>query len=290
MKQIGIIGAGIMAAGMAQNFLKRGYEVTAWNRSAERLQPLIKSGATKAKTPSELTTSSDIVIECVSDDEASKSVWLGKEGILAAATSDKVLIASSSLSLEWVDNLASLCKDKCFQFMDIPLTGSRAGAENGTLRLLVGADKQVLESVCSDLEVISEKIYLLGEPGSGMRFKLVLNTLIGIHMNAAAQAREMATKAGIDPAMFTHALIDGSMGPASPATKLVLDSVNWPEGHVNFAVQWLEKDLRYAQKMAHAYGINFDLLNDTQKDYADYKNEGYGNTDVTSISKLFSDS
>jgi len=289
MKQIGIVGAGIMAAGMAQNFLKHGYKVSVWNRSAERLQSLLKSGATKAETPGKLTASSDIVIECVSDDKASKSVWLGEEGILATATNDKVLIASSSLSLEWIDKLASLCRDKGFQFMDMPLTGSRAGAENGTLRLLVGADEKVLESVRSELEAIAEKIYLFGKPGSGMRFKLVLNTLIGIHMNAAAQAREMATKAGIDPAMFAHALIDGSMGPTSPATKLVLDSVNWPEGHVNFAVQWLEKDLRYAQKMAQAYDVNFDLLNDTQKDYADYKNRGYGDTDVTSISKLFSD-
>jgi len=289
MKQIGIVGAGIMAAGMAQNFLKHGYKVTVWNRSAKRLKPLLKSGAAKAKTPGELTNSCDIVIECVSDDEASKSVWLGEQGILEAASSDKVLIASSSLSIEWVDELASLCKDKGFQFMDMPLTGSRAGAESGTLRLLVGADKPVLESVHSDLGAISEKIYFFGEPGSGMRFKLVLNTLIGIHMNAAAQAREIATKAGIDPKIFAHALLDGNMGPTSPSTKLVFDSVNWPKSHVNFAVQWLEKDLRYAQKMAKAYGIDFDLLDDTQKDYADYKNKGYGDTDVTSISRLFSE-
>src|SRR5581483_8434600 len=276
MKKIGIVGAGIMAAGMAQNFLKHGYKVAVYNRSEERLKPLIKSGATKAKTPREVTSSSNIVIECVSDDEASKSVWIGEQGILAGASSDKVLIASSSLSLGWVDELVRLCESKSFQFMDMPLTGSRAGAENGTLRLLIGADGHLLESVRNDLGAISEKIYHFGKPGSGMRFKLVLNTLIGIHMNAAAQAKEMAMKAGINPIAFAHALVDGNMGPTSPATKLVLDSVNWPEGHVNFAVQWLEKDLRYAQEMAKAYGIDFDLLNDTQKDYADYKDRGFG--------------
>jgi len=289
MKQIGIVGAGIMAAGMAQNFLKHGYRVTMWNRSASHLKPLLEAGATKAETPRELTKACDIIIECVSDDEASKSVWLGEQGIIESATSDKVLIASSSLSLDWIDELAALCSDRGLKFMDMPLTGSRAGAENGTLRLLIGANKEVLESVRSDLEAISEKIYLFGKPGMGMRFKLVLNTLIGIHMNAAAQAREMATKAGIDPTVFAHALIDGNMGPASPATKLVLDSVNWPEGHVNFAVQWLEKDLRYAKRMAEGYGIEFDLLNETQKDYANYKNAGHGEADVTSISRQFSE-
>ncbi|HUB93891.1 MAG TPA: NAD(P)-dependent oxidoreductase [Verrucomicrobiae bacterium] len=287
MKQIGIVGAGIMASGMAQNFLRHSYKVTLWNRSPEHLKPLLESGATKAETPGELTKRCDIVIECVSDDEASKSVWLGKQGIVEAATSEKVLVASSSLSLDWIDELVALCSNKGLKFMDMPLTGSRAGAENGTLRLLIGANESVLNSVRSDLEAISEKIYLFGKPGMGMRFKLVLNTLIGIHMNAAAQARDVATKAGIDPVLFAHALVDGNMGPISPATKLVLESVNWPEGHVNFAVQWLEKDLRYAKKMAEAYGIDFDLLNDTQKDYADYKNAGYGAADVTSISKWF---
>jgi 3-hydroxyisobutyrate dehydrogenase len=284
MKRIGIVGAGIMAKGMAKNFLKHGYRVSVWNRSPEHLKPLIQSGATTSNTPGELTRTSDIVIECVSDDEASKSVWLGEQGIISAATSDNVLIASSSLSLAWIDELASICSNKGLRFMDMPLTGSRTGAENGTLRLLIGADKVVVDSVRSDLEAISEKIYIFGKPGMGMRFKLVLNTLIGIHMNAAAQAVKMATAAGIDPTVFAHALIDGNMGPSSPATKLVLDSVNWPVGHVNFAVKWLEKDLRYAQKMANKYGTDFDLLNDTQKDYANHMNAGHREADVTSIS------
>jgi 3-hydroxyisobutyrate dehydrogenase len=287
MKKIGIIGAGIMAAGMAQNFLKHGYEVIVWNRSPEKLEPLIASGAEQGDTPKAVASAADIIIECVSDDEASRSVWLGDQGILSAADRSKVLIASSSLSLNWTDELTKLCKDKNFQFMDMPLTGSRAGAENGTLRLLVGSDKAVLESIRNDLEAVSEKIYHFGPAGSGMRFKLVLNSLIGIHMNAISQAQRLAQKAGIDPQVFGHALIDGSMGPASPSTKLVLDSRNWPEGHVNFTVELLEKDLRYAQEMARQYSFDFDLLNDTQTDYEKIKNAGLGKSDVTSITELF---
>lgn len=289
MKRIGIIGAGIMAAGIAQNFLKHGYKVTVWNRSQERLQPLLEAGASQAESPRAATEQADIVIECVSDDAASKDVWLSEDGILSGATTDKVLIASSSLSLGWTDELAAMCQQKGLQFLDMPLTGSRAGAENGTLRLLVGGEATALESIRKDLEVISEKIYHFGKAGAGMRFKLALNSLIGIHMNAAAQARELAHRAGIDPGRFAHALIDGAMGPASPSTKLVFDSANWEPDHVNFAVQWLEKDLRYARDMAEKYGYRFDLLDATQTDYAKALDAGHGESDVTSIAKIFTE-
>lgn len=288
MKKIGLIGAGIMAAGMAQNFLKNGYRVTMWNRSPERLKPLLELGVRVAETPKIATEQSDIIIECVSDDTASKSVWTGDDGILAGATSDKVLIASSSLSISWTDELIALCAGKGFKFLDMPLTGSRAGAEGGTLRLLVGGESEVLASIRPDLEVISEKIYHFGGPGTGMRFKLVLNSLIGIHMNAMGQALNLAEHAGIDRDAFAHAFIDGNMGPISPSGKLVLDSKNWEPDHVNFAVQWLEKDLRYAQEMAKQYNIEFDLLNETQKDYESAKNAGLADADTTSIAKFFS--
>jgi 3-hydroxyisobutyrate dehydrogenase len=287
MRKIGIIGAGIMAAGMTENFLKHGYEVFVWNRTAKNLDRLIEAGAQRCECPRDVTDKADIVIECVTDDAASRGVWLEDDGILAGAAEDKTLIASSSLSLDWTDELAKLCAEKNYKFMDMPLTGSRAGAENGNLRLLIGADKEVLESVRLELEAIAEKIYHFGPVGSGMRFKLVLNSLIGIHMNAAGQALNLAQKAGIDPTSFGQAIIDGGMGPASPASKLVFDSSSWPEGHVNFAVELLEKDLRYAKEMAARYEFDFDLLNDTQADYERVKSSGFGESDVTSIAKYF---
>lgn len=287
MKRIGLIGAGIMASGMAVNFLKAKYPVMIWNRSYSKLEPLLDVGAINGSSPKEVTNWADIVIECVSDDQASRSVWLGDNGILAAANRDKVLIASSSLSLDWIDELAGNAIKQGYQFMDMPLTGSRVGAENGTLRLLVGGSEVVLDSIREQLKVISEKIYYFGPAGSGMRFKLMLNSLIGIHMNAAAQAQSLAQKAGIDPESFAQALIDGSMGPASPSTKLVFESKKWPEGKVNFSAELLEKDLKYAQAMASKYNFNFDLLNDTHHDYSELNETNSGLIDVTAIGRLF---
>jgi len=287
-KRIGIIGAGIMAKGIAQNFLKNGHEVHVWNRTKENVEAELNAGVKWEETPKEVAVAANIIIECVSDDAASRQVWTDVEtGILAGAGNEKVLIASSSLSLGWTDELAGLCKDQGFNFLDMPLTGSRAGAEGGTLKLLVGGDAAVLGSIREELGAISDKIYYFGPAGSGMRFKLVLNSLIGIHVNAAAQAVELARRAGLDVAHVQEALFDANMGPASPSTAMLFKNMDMPADQVNFAVKWVKKDLGYAQDMAKQYGIDFDLLNDTQADYAKAEAEGLGEQDLTKIIKLY---
>lgn len=286
MRTVGIIGAGIMAAGMARNFLKNGYEITVWNRSPERLEPLLAAGAKQAQTPRETTEISDLVIECVSDDAASRSVWLGDDGILAGATPDKVLITAATVSLAWVDELARLCEDHGLRFLDMPLTGSRAGAEGGTLKLLVGGHEDVLESVREDLGAISDYIIRFGEAGAGTRFKLMLNALSAIQIDAAAQAIEIARAEGVDPEAFERALRDGPMAPASGATMAFLRDRKGID-HVNFSVQWIEKDLRYAQEMARKAGKDFDLLDDAQRSFAKAKDRGLAEKDWSYISELY---
>lgn len=288
MKRIGMVGGGIMAAGMAQNFLKHGYEVHVWNRTKDHVKPLLDAGAEWCESPKSVAESSDITIECVTDDDASRKVWTDREnGILAGAAKGKVYIVSSSLSLGWTGELAKLCRDKGISFLDMPLTGSRAGAEGGTLRLLVGGDEAVLDSIRDDLKAISEKIYHFGPAGTGMRFKLILNMLIAIHVNAAAQAASLAYRAGLDISKVFNAFFDGNMGPASPSTAMLYKNLNMPLEHVNFAAKWMAKDLGYAQDMAKQYGVDVDLLNDTAADYARMLEAGLADQDLSKIAQLY---
>ena len=288
MKRIGMVGGGIMAAGMVQNFLKHGYEVYIWNRTQSHVASLLSAGARWCESPKSVAESSDITIECVTDDAASRKVWTDPAtGILAGAVAGKVYIASSSLSLGWTDELAKLCTDKSLSFLDMPLTGSRAGAEGGTLRLLVGGDGALLNSIRDDLKAISEKVYHFGPAGAGMRFKLILNMLIAIHVNAAAQAAELARRAGLDVNKVFDAFFDGNMGPASPATAMLYKNMDTPPEHVNFAAKWMAKDLRYGQGMAKQYGVDVDLLNDTAADYARMLEAGLSDQDMTKIVQLY---
>ena len=287
VKQVGVIGAGIMASGMAINFAKNGHKVFVWNRTKQNLEPLIKAGCVVLDSPKMVAAASDLVVECVSDDEASRAVWLGKQGILSGANKQKVLVTCASLSLDWVDELAAECVSRGLQFLDMPITGGRSGAESGNLILVVGGDAAVLASIKEDLSAISSKICHFGAQGTGMRFKLMLNTLSAIHVNAAAQAVAIAKKAGIDESVFFEAIFDGDMGPASPATNLLRAAKDMPKDRINFAVKWIEKDLRYAKHMAQKYDSKFDLLNDTQADYVNVIKQGSTTADWTVIAKFF---
>jgi len=288
MKSIGIVGAGIMATGMVQNFLRHDYKVMIWNRTKDHVNELLQAGAGWADSPQIVADASGIIIECVTDDAASREVWTDPQtGILAGAKPGKVCIASSSLSLDWTDELAGLCKAQNIDFLDMPLTGSRAGAEGGTLRLLVGGDSNVLDSIRQDLGAISEKIYYFGPAGSGMRFKLILNMLIAIHVDAAAQAAGLAERAGLDVRAVHQALFDGNMGPASPATNMLFNNLDMSVGQINFATKWLAKDLCYAQAMAKQYGVGVNLLDDAATDFAKAADSGYADQDFTKVAQLY---
>lgn len=284
MKRIGIIGLGIMGHGMAVNFLKNGYDVAVWNRTASKADDLLSAGVKLLNTPREVTELADIVFDVVSDDEASRRVWFGDDGILKAATNEKVLITSATLSLDYVDELIKATTG--YKFLDMPLTGSRAGAETGNLQLLVGGGAKVIDSIRPELGAISRQIYHFGKAGNGMRFKLILNMLIAIHAIAASQAASLAVGAGLDPTNVKDALMDG-MGPSSPTTGLAFNNLAYPQQQTRFAIKMLEKDLRYAKKMAKEYGYEFNLLNDAQKDFEKAKEQGLGEQDWSKILDLY---
>ncbi len=245
MKKIAIIGTGIMGNGMALSFLKADHEVFVWNRNAEKLKPLLGKGAKAGRTPKDTAAAADIVFEVTANEESSRAVWLGEDGILAGANSDAILIASGTLTAEWIDELARMCDDQGRIFFDMPLTGGRYGAENGKLILLVGGDERKLDELKPILQTISEKIWYFGPNGSGIRFKLILNMLQGIHLSALAEALRIAKTSGMDLTKVSEALAERMGGTTAMAWR----DRELPEPP-NFAVKWAHKDLTYAKKLA----------------------------------------
>ena len=157
MRSVGVIGLGIMGGGIALNFLKKGREVSVWNRTEEVSERYREKGASVRGSPAEVARNSDIVFEVTANDESSRSVWLGEKGILAGARKGSVLIASSTLSVAWVDELAKRCEEAGLEFMDAALTGGRVGAEGGTLTLLCGGKGETLIKIGPDLEAIARQ-------------------------------------------------------------------------------------------------------------------------------------
>ncbi len=247
-QKVAVVGVGIMGRGMVQNFLAKGFETSIWNRTQTKVQDLVDQGARWCATPKTAAARAEVVIEMVANDEASQEVWLGDEGILAGATKDKILLTSASLSIPWILRLAGDCGQRGLAFLDSPVTGGRTGAESGQLQLLVGGDEATLERVRATLAAISKKIYYFGPSGSGMRFKLILNTLQTIHNLGLVESLKLAQKVGLDIRQTGEALLE--MGPASPATKGAFERIMNPSECVNFALKWMTKDVNYANQMA----------------------------------------
>lgn len=276
---IAVIGTGIMGTGIARNFLENGYTVHTWNRSPERMKDLVRSGAELASTPRKAAANADIVFEVTANDDSSRSVWLGDEGILVGAGPSNVMITCATLSVDWTDELAKICTEKNQPFFDMPMTGGRKGAENGNLILLSGGDKTKLSSLKPDLKAIAKDILYFGSAGSGMRYKLILNSLQAVLIAEFGEAMRMSRETGLDDEVVAKALSELPGGYT-----LQLMQQNYPKSPrpINFSVDWITKDLKYAKQMAT--GSAYPLLEQALKEYEKKVLEGGGQDDWSSIS------
>ena len=178
MNKVGLLGLGIMGNGMAQSLLKAGFPLTVYNRTRSKAEPLASKGARVVATPREAAASADIVIAMVGDDAASRAIWLGNDGALGGAKPDTIVVECSTLSLEWVRELAGLASERKLDFLDSPVTGSKDAAAAGELKLMVGGDAAALDRARPALEAVSQRIVHFGPVGAGATMKLI-NNLMG---------------------------------------------------------------------------------------------------------------
>lgn len=270
-----------MGTGIVENFLKHGYAVYVWNRHKHKLRQVCQNGAVATATPREAAERADIIFEVTANDESSRSVWLGKDGILASATAEKTLITCATVSIDWIDELSHVCQKKNFTFFDMAMTGGRIGAEAGKLVLLAGGDKHLLEGLKKDLGAISEHVIYFGPSGSGMRFKLLLNMLQAIHINALGEVLRIARAAGLDIKAVGDAL---AMRPGGTTTNFAWRDYQNDPNPINFSVQWITKDLTYAKKFAG--GLPTPLLDNVLKTYTNAMDKKLDQKDWTIINKV----
>jgi len=251
MTTIAFIGLGIMGAGMAHNLLKAGYQVTVYNRTTDKAQPLIKAGATLAATPAEAASEAEMIIAIVGNDDSSRAVWFGETGILAGQLRpNAIAVESTTLSLGWVQELHQAVSDAGLRFIDSPVTGGRSGAEEGTLTLLVGAEADTLTEARPVLEAYSQRILHFGLPGAGTAYKLVVNLMAAVQNTALAEGLALAAKAGLALDTVVEALTTGAV--ASPlvqgnAARMVAGDHDF----VSFSAKWIHKDAVYGLRMAN---------------------------------------
>ena len=281
MKSIAVIGLGIMGHGIADNFLKSGYNVVVWNRTSDKAGDLVAKGAVLATTVTEAVQNADVIFEVTANDESSREIWLGKDGIVANASPLQYVITCATLSTDWTDELATACEAAHLTFFDMPMTGGRVAAESGQLTLLIGGSENRLQEITDDLQAVAKDVKYFGKAGSGMRYKLILNTLQAIHIAGLGEALRMASEAGLDQELVGNALVER---PGGIVTNIGWESYKQDPNPITFSVEWIAKDLGYAAEMAKT--IDHPLLDEARRLYEKAIEAGYDQADWTKINKL----
>jgi 3-hydroxyisobutyrate dehydrogenase len=271
-----------MGAGMAANWLAKGFDLAVWNRTPAKAQALAGKGARVAATPREAAAGADFVFAMVADDAASRSVWLGADGALAGAKPGAILVESSTLTPDWVRELGGHARAKGCGFLDAPVGGSRQAAESGELRFFVGGEPATFEAARPALAAVGAKVDLLGPVGAGATWKLINNQLIAVQTAALAEALEVAEKAGFNKERIADLIL--ASAAASPIVKIKLPRMLEREFEpMDFALHLMLKDARYAADLAHSLGAPADMISGAVKAFARAEAKGLGAKDIAAV-------
>jgi 3-hydroxyisobutyrate dehydrogenase len=282
MQRVALLGLGAMGAGMAANWLAKGFQLSVWNRTPAKAQALAAKGAKTAATPREAAADADAIFAMVADDAASRSVWLGDDGALAGAKPGAVVVESSTLTPGWVRELASHARAKGCGFLDAPVGGSRDAAEAGQLRLFIGGDEATFEAARPALTAVGSKMDRLGPVGAGATWKLINNQLIAAQTAALAEALDLAAKAGFKPELISDLILAGAA--ASPIVKIKLPRMLAGDfDQTDFALYLMLKDARYATALAQSLGAPADVISATVKAFARAEAKGMGAKDFAAV-------
>jgi len=196
--KLGFIGLGNMGSRIAKRLLDHGYQLTVYDLDAAKAQALAAQGGIVGKNISELVENSDVVLTCLTNDEAVESVFTGPEGIFAGVRPGIMVLEMSTVSPETSRELHALGAKRGVEVMDVAISGSTPAAEQGTLTLLAGGNPEMFGAAKPIFQAIAKQFHLLGDSGSGTTMKLVVNTLLGVGMQAIAEAVVLGEKAGLD--------------------------------------------------------------------------------------------
>jgi 3-hydroxyisobutyrate dehydrogenase len=252
--RVAFIGLGKMGIGMAGRLISGGHQVSVHNRNPDRAAPLGAMGARVAGSPRAAAERADVIIGMTADDDSSRAIWLGEFGALAGDNlPDALAIECSTLSHDWVMELAGHVRQRGFRYVDSPVTGLPDAAASGTLTLLVGADAADLDAARPNFASLATRVLHFGGVGQGTAYKLMVNLLGAVQIASAAEGIAMAERAGLDLKLVVDAVASGQA--ASPqVVRNVRRFVAGDHGAVNFTPALRLKDIEYGLRLAKKLG------------------------------------
>jgi 3-hydroxyisobutyrate dehydrogenase len=280
-QSVALLGLGTMGAGMAANLLKAGFPLAMYNRSRAKAEVFAAQGARVAETPADAARGVSVILSMLADDAASRAVWLGPDGALAAAEKGAVLVESSTVSPAWIAELDEAARARGLDFLDAPVTGSRGQAAAGQLSFLVGGSLEALDKVRPVLEAMSKEILQLGPVGSGAKLKLINNFLCGVQIASLAEGIAWLERSGLDRDKALTFLKSGA--PGSPLLANLSARMTSRDYTVNFFLKLMSKDLQYAGEAAAEIGVDLTTAANARRLFEQAVALGYGDKDMSAV-------
>jgi 3-hydroxyisobutyrate dehydrogenase len=249
LAKIGFIGMGLMGIPMSCRLLAAGYPVTVWNRNTAKTQIPAAKGAQVASSLAQLCQQSDVIMLCVSDTAAVEDIVLSDNGLFSHLEAGKIIIDFSSIDPQATRELANKVAEKSCHWLDTPVSGGVAGAEQGTLAIMAGGSEKVLDSVRPILEPLSARITRMGDVGSGQVTKICNQMIVSCNVLVMAEVMALAEKSGVDSGKIPQAL----KGGFADSIPLQLTGPRMAERDyepVKWHVKTLLKDLDMANSLA----------------------------------------
>src|SRR5947207_5310341 len=237
---IGFIGMGHMGSHMASRLIRAGYQLTVYDRTREKAQAI--AGATVAETPEEAAAHSDMIISIVTNDPALEEVMVGPDGVLAGTHAGSVIIDMSTVSPHTSRWLFQAAREKGVAMIDAAVSGSVPQVEQGTLVIFVGGQQETYQRCKPILDILGQNSFYMGPSGMGTTMKLVVNTLLGLGMQALAKAIALGEKAGIEQGLLLDVL--GQTAVLTAGQKSKLANVKRDQYPTQFALSLQHKDFR----------------------------------------------
>lgn len=283
---VAFIGLGVMGFPMAGHLSQADYRTNVFNRTESKARQWAQQFSGEFfSTPKAAATECDIVFLCVGNDDDVRSVVYGDNGVLAGMEPGSVLVDHTTTSAELAEELANACQEKGIAFIDAPVSGGQAGAENGALTIMCGGEPAVFERIAPVMKSYGKQAALMGKHGQGQRSKMVNQICIAGVLKGLSEGLLLAQKAGLDVGQLVEVLKHGAAGSWQMENR----AATMPQGKFDFgfAIDWMHKDLNICLSEAKQMGIELPLTQQVDSEYQTLQQQGLGRMDTSALFKIY---
>ena len=282
MAKVAFLGLGVMGFPMAGHLAAKGHQVTVYNRNSAKAEAWVaQHGGRSAPTPREAALGQDFVIACVGNDDDLRAVTLGTDGAFAGMDPEAIFIDHTTVSAQVTRELHAICAEKGLGFVDAPVSGGQAGAENGILSIMCGGDAPHYDRAEPVMAAYARICRRLGDSGAGQIAKMMNQICIAGLVQGLAEALAFGEKAGLDGEKVVEVISQGAAGSWQMANrhKTMLQGTF----DFGFAVDWMRKDLGICLATANEIGASLPVTALVDQFYKDIQRMGGGRNDTSSL-------